>query len=516
MRKGRLLFVLFIVIASCNEFDKNESHQHVSDAQIARGQLYARKYCQSCHLLPDPSQLDSKSWERGVLPQMGPRLGIIAYGNDLYPSSRNDRNLDQSYYPSTPVLKYQEWQNIIDYYTAVSPESLPPQKRKYEVKANPRLFKPEIARFKVEDPAVCFLRIDTSVSPRQLIVAESNNMNIFRFDNQFSMIDSFQGPSPVVDMEIHSHDLLTCNVGVMNPNNGKFGLAQKIRLDDQHKMETDSSFKIEKLARPVEIISVDLNTDKKTDYLVCEFGNLVGALSWMEDTGEGKFEKHVLRSAPGPIKAYIRDVNNDGLPDIWALFTQGEEGIFLFTNKGKGQFAEEQILRFQPVFGSSYFEMNDFNQDGFPDILYTCGDNADFSPVLKPYHGVYIFLNDGKNHFKQKSFFAMYGCFKAMARDFDGDGDLDIAAISFFADNEKHPEESFLYLENKGDFDFQPYTIPGMASGRWLTMDAGDWDNDGKPDLFLGNFSITPENAPVHADWKNGPFFLFLKNITKK
>ncbi len=52
--------------------------------------------------------------------------------------------------------------------------------------------------------------------------------------------------------------------------------------------------------------------------------------------------------------------------------------------------------------------------------------------------------------FNQKYFFPINGCYKAMARDFDGDGDLDIATISFFADYEHQPEEGFVYLENKG------------------------------------------------------------------
>ncbi len=122
--------------------------------------------------------------------------------------------------------------------------------------------------------------------------------------------------------------------------------------------------------------------------------------------------------------------------------------------------------------------------------LYSCGDNADYSPILKPYHGVYIFLNDGNNHFLQKYFFPMHGCFKAMARDFDGDGDLDIAAISFFADYQHHPEEGFVYLKNKGNLSFQPFILPETATGRWLTMDVGDFYRTGRPDIILGNFHV--------------------------
>ncbi|HKB44909.1 MAG TPA: VCBS repeat-containing protein [Chitinophagaceae bacterium] len=467
-------------------------------------------------MLPDPSLLDTKNWENGVLPAMGPRLGIFNYGLKEYPSSRHDMDLDKNFYPSQPVLKLEDWQHIIDYYTSVSPDSLPAQQRKYAVKKEESLFRVEIPLLKKTLPTTCLLKIDTSVFPYQLMVADMMSKNIFRFDNHLLLLDSFKSVSPVVDMEIHPHEIITCNIGIMNPNNGKYGNGRSISIDKNGKMQADSTLKLDKLARPVQLTSADFNRDGKTDYLVCEYGNLTGSLSWMENLGSNKYERHVLRNVPGPIKAYIRDVNHDGLPDIWVLFAQGDEGIFLFTNKGQGIFEQEEVLRFQPIFGSSYFELADFNNDGYPDIVYTCGDNADYSPTLKPYHGVYIFINDGNNHFKQKYFFPMYGCFKAIARDFDGDGDLDIAAISFFADYTNHPEESFIYLENKGWLDFQPYSIPNTSSGRWLTMDAADLDGDGKIDLVLGNFAIAPTSIKAAINWKDGPAFIVLKNIIKK
>jgi hypothetical protein len=236
----------------------------------------------------------------------------------------------------------------------------------------------------------------------------------------------------------------------------------------------------------------------------------------MENRADSGYVRHVIRALPGAIKAYITDYNHDGLPDLWVMFAQAEEGIFLFTNKGKGQFSGEEVLRFPPVYGSSYFELADLNRDGYPDIVYTCGDNADFSMVLKPYHGVYIFLNDGRNHFRQSFFYPINGCYKAVARDFDGDGDLDLATIAFFADYKHQPEEGFVYLENQGNGEFVPYSIPGTEVGRWLTMDAADLDGDGRMDIVLGNFSFLAPVTKAGVDFKKGPPFLVLRNTGRK
>lgn len=513
-----MLVVLSIIAIRCTN---SESKVQTAAANLT-GEELAKKYCTSCHLYTSPELLDKKTWQQAVLPGMARALGIQYYSGEPYADPGYTSNgKEVKALPHTNV-SVEEWNKIVSFYIKHSPDSVAGQARPpvhqvtnlFHVK---RVLLPSGAY-----PSATFVKIDPG--NHRIYAANGYDSSLDIYNTHGDLLSKNYLHNTVVDMYFDQplgnsgvRSGIFTNIGIMNPNDLKTGSVEAFHISaDGHFDKQEVLF--DSLQRPVQAIRTDFNNDGLPDYLVCAFGNHEGMLYWMENKGNGKFEPNIIRPLPGAIKAYIDDINHDGLPDVIALMAQAEEGIYVFTNKGNGVFETSNVLLFPPVYGSSYFELTDFNKDGYMDILYTCGDNADYSAnVLKPFHGVYIFLNDGKNNFTQKYFYPIHGCYKAMAADFDGDGDLDIAAISFFPDYRSQPRESFVYLQNKGDFQFDAYTIREYGEGHWLTMDAADADGDGDIDIVLG--SLVPPVRNISKQFTNASArktaVLLLENQTK-
>ncbi|HLT80452.1 MAG TPA: VCBS repeat-containing protein [Cyclobacteriaceae bacterium] len=487
-----------VALAALIFYTSCESREH-------RKERIARMYCGQCHVFPEPELLDRKTWIESVLPLMAFHMGATNNSRVLLTIDPGDIDYVLSALPSRFIASDEEWQAIREYYFKHAPDSLTIT---HPVIDDTLSWFHASSLKNTFEPHVTFLRYDTV---RRELYAGTRYQDFFTFDSRLERIDSIKLSSPPSWMEWDDGQVLLTTMGIMDPNDRPAGRVVSVKGNKEITL-------IDSIKRPVYFEHEDLNGDGVSDLVVCGFGNYTGHLSVYD--GHNNAE-HVLSATPGARKTIVRDVNRDGRPDILALFAQGDERIVSYTNRGNFSFDETILLRFSPVDGTSYFEIADFNGDGHFDILVTNGDNADYSPIIKPYHGVTIYENDGENVFTERWSFPMPGASMAMARDFDNDGDLDIAAISFFPDFQRTPDRSFLYFENNGAYDFKPHRLPAATLGRWLVMEAADYDNDGDIDLVLGanNFGGMGAGSDDYSYWNaNRTALLFLENtsVTKR
>jgi hypothetical protein len=474
--------------------------------QPTEGEKLARIHCVSCHAFAEPSLLDKNTWSQGVLPRMAELMYVDKY-YDPYNINGPQGDMPDSRAAPESLFPYEKWEKIVKYYLANAPAARPTRAKELSpVKTELKSFLVHEIGGAEQKPVTTLVRFDTTNHLTYFGDGESRKLIIL--DKRLARKDSLAIAKGIADIHFSKKSIDLISMGIMRPSDAKLGQINRYQNGSVDLI-------IDSLQRPVHASYGDLNNDGQEDIVLCEFGYRFGALSWLENSGK-KYLKHILRALPGAINTVVKDMNHDGLPDIIALMSQGNEGIFIYYNQGNNRFREEQVLSFPPVYGSNGMQLCDLNGDGSPDIVTTNGDNADFSIVFKPYHGIRLFFNDGKNQFREESFLPVHGVQKAVAEDMDNDGDLDIVSLAFFPDFEKLPSESFIYWENIGKGAYARYTFPGVTNGRWMTMDVGDMEGDGDKDIILGSgvvgFGVVPDSLKERWN-RNSVSVVILENI---
>lgn len=499
----------FIVLVVALFAQANDGVAAPTTNKWQKGEALARQVCQSCHLFPEPELLDRATWRDGALPHMEPFLGIKP--KDVTRLGGADELRAAGVYPTNALLTDDQWKEVGQYFVESAPENPLTASRPAPIQLGLKQFKATRRPLEAGRPRVSLLHIDSARGLLFAGEAERNTLRVLQANG--SPVMSMDLPSPVVSISQEDDGFFLLLIGNVLPSDAPQGMLGYFNVERQQSRPV-----LKGLRRPTDAAFADLNGDGREDVVVSQFGNRLGQFSWFEASQDGSYKEHVLLERAGAVRVHVRDMNNDGRPDILVLMAQGREGIYLFLNRGGGEFAMETILEKPPTFGFSGFELVDFNGDGFVDLLVTNGDNGDYQSKPKAYHGVRLLLNDGRNHFTESWFYPIHGAYKALAADFDGDNDLDIAVISLFPDYLRSPEESFVYLENKGGMKFDAFSCDEALDGRWITMAAGDLDGDGDTDLVLGSFLPGPATIPIppsmQSRWAtNKTSLLVLENL---
>ena len=222
----------------------------------------------------------------------------------------------------------------------------------------------------------------------------------------------------------------------------------------------------------------------------------------------------------------IGDINNDGLADVILTSNMGSNKLFL--NKGNIKFEDITASSGmkQDSMWSTGVTMADVNADGWLD-MYVCnsGHINDGNRKNK------LYINNHNLSFTESA--AAYGldvsgyCTQASFFDYDIDGDLDCIIINnspvpFGSLNYANMRDAdiskwnvaenlrgggnHLYKNNSGHFT-EVTKEAGLHSGLLsfgLGVSVGDINNDGYPDIYVGNDFI--EKDYLYINQKNGTF----------
>ncbi len=478
-----------------------------SSPQNDNGERLARTYCQSCHVLPAPSDLDKATWVSKVFPMMRRYMGL-----DPLPQHNTLPHDLQAFYPTSPSMTEDEWFAIAQWYIDRAPAELPPPPP-VTVRGVTNVFQATPIKNAAVVPMTTFVKFDSAAQRVLIGDGMRNQLHVAAADGTVSASITLKGPPSSV--AAHSGRWYVTDMGKLLPHDSAIGSLVEVTWSDQ---TPSTRVVIDSLRRPTDVQCADLNGDRIVDYVVCEYGNLLGQFGWYEILDGGRTVYHQLSPLPGAIRAIVHDVNGDSRPDIIVQMAQARESIVVYTNQGRGKFTSREILTFPPSRGSSSIRLYNVDADPQLELVYTAGDNGDYDmPPYKPYHGVYIF-DQSKDGWKQTFFQRMDGAYGAWVADFTGDAQLDLFSYSYFPRFDRGDYDLVRFDQDVLQRNATSWRVAGASLGRWLVSDMADIDADGDLDIILGNVSIGPGIVPDEqaTSWtSSGVLALILRNTAR-
>ena len=460
------------------------------------------RLCTACHAYPTPESMPRSNWRKE-----------IKQGYDFL----HDSNL---------TGKFPAFESVVQYYERRAPEQFVAIKPTVENANAPFSFQPRGTGYVPNvpsGPGVTNANL-ASLSRRgsqELLLCETrlNAIMILRpYETSPGgvVIPEVASPchSTVCDLDLDGqNDILVASIGEFFPTDDRVGTVLWLR--GKRGGSFDSVPLLKNIGRVSDIQYADFNQDGKIDLIVSVFGwRRTGQILYLEnqtlDWTEPRFITHVVDERNGAIHVPVADLNRDGVPDFLSLVSQHHETIAAYLNRGDGTFHRETVFTApHPSYGSSGIEMADLDGDNDLDVLYTNGDVMDKPHLLKPYHGIQWLENEGTFPFTHRPIAAMHGVSRAVAADFDGDGDHDIAAVSFlpvslFPDRDRLHLPSVAIFEQQSKMGFVMHTLESGTCDHYSCA-AGDWDADGRIDLAVTNFisSGSPAVPDAATLWRN-------------
>jgi uncharacterized protein (TIGR03437 family) len=200
-----------------------------------------------------------------------------------------------------------------------------------------------------------------------------------------------------------------------------------------------------------------------------------------------------LPTQKGSLGIASADFNGDGFPDL-AVANTGANSVSIYLGSGGGKFSAAATINLPSTCTAAYLTAGKFTGASSPDLLTVCALG-----------GVLVLPNTGSGTFGKPistvlpapAFVGnlMLGDVHPAIADFNGDGNLDLAVPTYGLDITTASAGWYLLL-GKGNGTFQSATQLPFTGAISLSLAAGDFNGDGKPDLVVVASSMNNLGSP--------------------
>jgi hypothetical protein len=228
---------------------------------------------------------------------------------------------------------------------------------------------------------------------------------------------------------------------------------------------------------PQSMVAGDFNSDGHLDLAItlsdCCYPSGY-EVSMLLGNGDGSFQPQIIYPVQfSPTFPVAGDFDGDGHLDL-AFFDPGDFygkfgiGVTLLTGNGDGTFQPHDTLRFGPSGSGGYSSISasDFNGDGHLDLAALTANKT-----------LSVLLGNGDDTFRPAVSYAVgSGAQAIVSGDFNDDGRVDLAVLN-------GGDDTVSVLQGNGDGTFRPQVILNTASGGQMV--SGDFNGDGHLDLVV-------------------------------
>lgn len=278
-----------------------------------------------------------------------------------------------------------------------------------------------------------------------------------------------------------------------------FGLGQHTHIDSIVTIWPDNTYQVLRQLAVDSLLVIDQQPagawpGYTTQNQLAVFSDITGATGMAYRHVESNYNDFAVQrllpqkySQLGPYIA-TADINKDGLTDLFVGGAFNFSGRF-FVQQKNGQFTSHALTDSIKMEEDQDCTFLDADADGDQDLLVASG-NVQFEDS-SAYNTPRLYTNDGKGHFQLKAnaipanIRIIAGC--VQAGDYDGDGQPDLFIGSRVTHQYPLPGRSYILHNDKGVFTDVTNAVckelvhPGMVTSAVWT----DLDNDQQPDLVI-------------------------------